>query len=142
MTYSYFTALNRAPSLVRAWILFLGIAAGIAGCSNDSLSIVKQSGFLLIPFRAQMDFQSILLSKSARQRGKIVIWLVIYILPESVRKVLFVSSYTLYVTFILPFFDRNVIWGISCLCLPSQSSEFLTQSLMSSIIQHLQQEQL
>lgn len=52
MTYSYFTALNRAPSLVRAWILFLGIAAGIAGCSNDSLSIVKQSGFLLIPFRA------------------------------------------------------------------------------------------
>jgi len=52
MTYSYFAALNRAPWLDRAWALFLGIAAGCSGCSNNSLSIVKQSGFLLIPFRA------------------------------------------------------------------------------------------
>jgi len=39
-----------------------------------------------------MDFESILLRKSARQRGKIVTWLIIYLLPESVSKVLFVSS--------------------------------------------------
>lgn len=68
-----------------------------------------------------MDFESILLRKSARQRGKIVTWLVICILPESVRKVLSVSFYTSYITFILPFSDRSLSLGI----LPMSSKSIL-----------------